>query len=167
MFHSSRQHEINHPDPASGPREQRGAQDLVQAAHARARHIEKQAVEWAEHLISSAQERANDIVAAAEERAEDVMTRSTWLTRGYLRDVFELLDDALPGDPPEVATAPDTRYGTPPRPRIQRDRSPAPRPDMARPGAPTGRTNLGIVPNMPEVVEVPDAPGVPDANESA
>jgi cell division septum initiation protein DivIVA len=123
--------------------EPRGGQDQVDRARERAQHIEQEAVDWAEHLISTAQQRATDIVAAAEDRAEDLMARSSRLTRGYLRDVFELLDAALP--PEETAEESRRRRDTAARLRTQRDWA-------AESGV---RANLGIV------------PPVPDANEGA
>ena len=119
------------PTSLRGP-QTRGAQDLVDAAKARAQHIEQEAVDWAEHLISTAQQRASDIVADAEDRADHMVAKSSRLTRGYLRDVFELLDSALPPDEPEDR-------------RASRESQ-----SQSWPRSDTGRPNLGVVPNANE-----------------
>jgi hypothetical protein len=133
----------------------RGAQDIVDAARVRAQLIEQEAVDWAERLIQSAQQRAADIVASAEDRVEEMVARSSQLTRGYLREVFVLLDAGLAE---ERSDDQRNRWPAPPR-RDHADGAYAslsgPEPDLGRrehdpPSELPARPNLGVVPTANE-----------------
>jgi len=131
------------PETRPVPAGARGAQDIVDAARMRAQHIEQEAVDWAESLIRSAQQRATDIVAEAEERVEQMVARSSQLTRGYLREVFVLLDSGLAHE----ERAEDRRWAEPPS---VRETTPRRGTSADRSGEAASRPNLGIVPSANE-----------------